>query len=146
MIRQLLVLGASGDLAGRSLLPALARLYEAGRLPELLTVVGVACDDWDTAAFRRYITARLERHAPTVHPAAWEAVAALASYHRADAGDAAALAGAVDQAKVLLSPTSPSRRPRSRPPSRRSPWSGSPTAAAWSSRSRSGGASARRVS
>jgi glucose-6-phosphate 1-dehydrogenase len=102
MIGQLLVLGASGDLAGRYLLPALARLYEAGRLPELPTVVGVARDDWDTAAFRRHINARLERHAPTVDPAAREAVATLASYHRADIGDAGALAGAVDQAKGPL--------------------------------------------
>ena len=34
MIDKLLLLGASGDLAGRYLLPALAHLQEAGRLPE----------------------------------------------------------------------------------------------------------------
>jgi glucose-6-phosphate 1-dehydrogenase len=99
VIDQLLVLGASGDLAGRYLLPALAHLQEAGRLPQPLAIVGVACDDWDTAAFRRHLTAQLECHAATVDPVAREALVALASYQRADAGDAAALAGALDQAK-----------------------------------------------
>ena len=99
MIDQLLVLGASGDLAGRYLLPALAHLQEAGRLPERLAIVGVACDDWDTAAFRRHLAGRLECHAATVAPGAREALVAMASYQRADAGDAAALAGALDQAK-----------------------------------------------
>jgi glucose-6-phosphate 1-dehydrogenase len=112
VIDQLLLLGASGDLAGRYLLPALAHLQEAGRLPEPFAIVGVARDDWDTAAFRRHLAARLEHHAATVDPGVREAVAAMASYQRADAGDAAALAGALDQAKgpvvayLALPPTS----------------------------------------
>jgi glucose-6-phosphate 1-dehydrogenase len=61
--------------------------------------VGVARDDWDTAAFRRHLAAQLERHAATVDPVAREALVAMASYQRADAGDGAALAGALDQAK-----------------------------------------------
>jgi glucose-6-phosphate 1-dehydrogenase len=44
VIDQLLVLGVSGDLAGRYLLPALAHLQEAGRLPQPLAIVGVARD------------------------------------------------------------------------------------------------------
>ena len=99
MIDKLLLLGASGDLAGRYLLPALAHLQEAGRLPERLAIVGVARDDWDTAAFRRHLAARLKHHAATVDPGAREALAAMTSYQRADAGDAAALADALDQAK-----------------------------------------------
>jgi hypothetical protein len=99
VIDQLLVLGASGDLAGRYLLPALAHLHQADRLPEPLAIVGVARDDWDTATFRRHVADRLERHAATVDPAARDALVAMASYQWADAGDAAALAGALDQAK-----------------------------------------------
>ncbi|HZA80178.1 MAG TPA: glucose-6-phosphate dehydrogenase, partial [Actinomycetes bacterium] len=99
MIDKLLVLGASGDLAGRYLLPALAHLQEAGRLPQLLTIVGVTRDDWDTATFHRHLAAQLERHTATVDPGPREALAAMSSYQRADAGDAAALAGALDQAK-----------------------------------------------
>jgi glucose-6-phosphate 1-dehydrogenase len=57
MIRQLLVLGASRDLAGRSLLPAPARLHEPGRLPEPL----MARDHCDTAALRRQVEGRLQR-------------------------------------------------------------------------------------
>jgi glucose-6-phosphate 1-dehydrogenase len=105
VIDQLLVLGASGDLAGRYLLPALAHLQEAGRLPERLAIVGVARDDWDTAAFRHHLAGRLERHAAMVDPGAREALGAMASYQRADAGDAAALAGPLDQAKGPWSPT-----------------------------------------
>jgi glucose-6-phosphate 1-dehydrogenase len=99
VIDKLLVLGASGDLAGRYLVPALAHLQEAGRLPEALSIVGVARDDWDTAAFRRHLAAQLERHAATVDPGARETLVAMASYQRAEVGDAAALAGALDQAK-----------------------------------------------
>jgi glucose-6-phosphate 1-dehydrogenase len=99
VIHKLLLLGASGDLAGRYLLPALAHLHEADRLPEPLAIVGVAHDDWDTAAFRRHLATQLERHAATVDPGAREALAAMTSYQRADAGDAAALAGALDQTK-----------------------------------------------
>jgi glucose-6-phosphate 1-dehydrogenase len=115
VIGRLLVLGASGDLAGRYLLPALAHLHEAGRLSEPLVIVGVARDDWDTAAFRRHVAARLERHAATADPRAREALIAMASYQQADAGDAAALAGALDQAKgpviaYLALPQWPSRR------------------------------------
>jgi Glucose-6-phosphate dehydrogenase, NAD binding domain len=78
VIDQLLVLGASGDLAGRYLLPALAHLQEAGRLPEQLAIVGVACDDWDTAAFRGHLAGRHECHAATVAPGAREALVAMA--------------------------------------------------------------------
>jgi glucose-6-phosphate 1-dehydrogenase len=99
VIDTLLVLGASGDLAGRYLLPALAHLQEADRLPQPLAIVGVAREDWDTAAFRRHLVGRLERHAATVAPGTREALVAMASYQRADAGDAAALADALGQAK-----------------------------------------------
>ncbi|HSE92186.1 MAG TPA: hypothetical protein VLF19_02695, partial [Methylomirabilota bacterium] len=42
MIRRFVVLGASGDLASRHLLPALARLHEAGKLPAELSILGAA--------------------------------------------------------------------------------------------------------
>ena len=144
MIDQLLLLGASGDLAGRYLLPALAHLQEAGRLPEPLAIVAVARDDWDTAAFRRHLAARLEHHAATVDPGAREALAAMASYQRADAGDAAAMAGAVDQAKgpvvayLALPPAT------FVPRSGRWPRSGFQRAAGWWSRGHSGAAWPRR--
>ena len=42
MIRKLVLFGATGDLAGRYLLPALAGLHATGRLPEGFLVVGAS--------------------------------------------------------------------------------------------------------
>ena len=42
MIERLVLLGATGDLAGRFLLPALAALHAAGELPDGFRVVGAA--------------------------------------------------------------------------------------------------------
>ncbi len=46
------IFGASGDLAGRKLLPALYNLAREGLLPAHFAVVGVARTDMDDAAFR----------------------------------------------------------------------------------------------
>jgi len=53
MIRTLLLLGATGDLARHYLLPALGALEEAGRLPDGLRVVGGADTALDDEGFRR---------------------------------------------------------------------------------------------
>ncbi len=45
MIRRMLILGATGDLTPRYLLPALARLREARRFPEGFEVFGLARED-----------------------------------------------------------------------------------------------------
>jgi len=59
MIRQLVVFGASGDLTGRYLLPAVARLHAAEEaLPEPLAIIGVDREDWDDESFRRHAAAR----------------------------------------------------------------------------------------
>ena len=42
MIANLVLFGASGDLAGRFLLPALATLHASGRLPDDFAIVGTA--------------------------------------------------------------------------------------------------------
>jgi glucose-6-phosphate 1-dehydrogenase len=49
VIRGFVILGATGDLTSRKLLPAFARLHEIGKLPAELKIVGAARDDWDTA-------------------------------------------------------------------------------------------------
>ncbi|MCD8140873.1 MAG: glucose-6-phosphate dehydrogenase [Planctomycetaceae bacterium] len=52
--RQTLVLfGASGDLTHRKILPALYRLYQAGRLPASFRLFGYARSDLDDESFRR---------------------------------------------------------------------------------------------
>lgn len=95
MIRRLVILGASGDLTSRYLLPALARLHEAKVLPRGVKIVGVARDDWDTETFRRHIAEKLERHAAHVSQASRDAVTALLEYHRADVTEQREMANAV---------------------------------------------------
>jgi glucose-6-phosphate 1-dehydrogenase len=51
-LTRLALLGATGDLAGRYLFPALAALVDAGRLPEPFTLVGAAREDLDDEGFR----------------------------------------------------------------------------------------------
>ncbi|TCB98504.1 glucose-6-phosphate dehydrogenase [Micromonospora zingiberis] len=54
-VRQtLLVLGASGDLTGRLLLPGLGRLLATGAVPEL-RLIGCGMDDWDDERWRRRV-------------------------------------------------------------------------------------------
>jgi glucose-6-phosphate 1-dehydrogenase len=49
----LVIFGASGDLASRKILPALASLAERGRLSEQFTVIGVARTEWSDDDFRQ---------------------------------------------------------------------------------------------
>ena len=87
MIRRILILGATGDLTHRYLLPALARLGEAGRLPDGLKVSGLARDDWDTEAFRRHTEERLAAHAGDIAEEARSGLVETLEYHRADVTD-----------------------------------------------------------
>lgn len=49
----MVIFGASGDLAQRSLLPSLFQLAREGLLPDPFVVLGVAISDWDDEGFRR---------------------------------------------------------------------------------------------
>lgn len=59
MIQTLVILGASGDLTSRFLMPAIVRLHQAGKLPEGFQVLGVARDDWNTEKFRGHLEQKL---------------------------------------------------------------------------------------
>lgn len=54
-IKTLIILGASGDLTGRLLLPGVARLIASGRAPGL-TLVGAGSDDWSAAKWQERLT------------------------------------------------------------------------------------------
>jgi glucose-6-phosphate 1-dehydrogenase len=84
MIEQLVLFGATGDLTGRLLMPALAELAEAGLLPPRFTVVGASNLDWSTEDFREHISSQLAEHANNVGPAARDAVVEMLSYRSAD--------------------------------------------------------------
>ena len=72
-IRTLLVLGASGDLAGRLLLPGLGRLLAAGRA-EQLDVVGSGVEDWSNEQWRERLKEAFAV-APSIEVPPWERLA-----------------------------------------------------------------------
>jgi glucose-6-phosphate 1-dehydrogenase len=81
--RSLVILGGSGDLTGRLLLPSLARLAGAGDL-DRVDVVGVSRDDWDDEAYRGWARDRLARHAGDRPEDERERLVGRLSYQRGD--------------------------------------------------------------
>ena len=95
MISRLLLFGATGDLAGRFLVPALARLSADGRVPAGLQVVGSAHQDWDDQAFRSHVATRLQQHAGDVPAEVRDALVGRLRYRPVDPGVAGTVAAAV---------------------------------------------------
>ena len=56
----LVILGVTGDLAARKILPALYHLFLKGRLPEDARILGVARSDFSDDAFRKHLVEHLE--------------------------------------------------------------------------------------
>jgi glucose-6-phosphate 1-dehydrogenase len=96
VIEHLLILGGSGDLSGRYLLPALAELHLAGQLPDELRVTGVGRDDWRDEDFREFATQRWQTHGPKLPPEPAESMLRRLSWRTADVTDA-------DRLRELLS-------------------------------------------
>jgi glucose-6-phosphate 1-dehydrogenase len=96
MIERLVLFGATGDLAGRYLLPALAALHAAGRLPDDFDVIGGSRENLDEEAFRRMARERLEEHAADMRAAAREAVVRSLRYRPVDVTDSASVASLVE--------------------------------------------------
>jgi glucose-6-phosphate 1-dehydrogenase len=90
MIERLLLFGATGDLAGRFLLPALAELCALGQLPDTFEVIGSARQELSDEEFRRSAGEQLERHAPDVPEPAREALLRRLRYRQIDVGSDAA--------------------------------------------------------
>ena len=88
MLDRLVILGASGDLTWRRLIPATVELWSNGALPPGFAVRGVGLNAWDTEAFRGWLADRLGE---TLHPAVEERL----TYASADVSDAEALRTAV---------------------------------------------------
>lgn len=75
----LVICGASGDLAGRLLLPALFHLEQTGRLPPL-DIVGFSVEKWGGGEFLAHVRERLQRFAPGYQDDLWQRFAARLSY------------------------------------------------------------------
>ena len=65
------ILGATGDLVRRLLLPALYRLHVAGRIPGL-RILGCAVEDWSRERFLAHIEENLKRFEAPFEPGAWD--------------------------------------------------------------------------
>ena len=63
--QDIIVVGASGDLAARKLLPALYNLDAEGLLPGGCDVIGHAVADWDDSAFLEHARAAITEHSRT---------------------------------------------------------------------------------
>ncbi|MDP3090590.1 MAG: glucose-6-phosphate dehydrogenase [Nitrospira sp.] len=95
MIHTLVILGASGDLTSRFLIPALVRLHQEGELPEGFRIIGLARDDWDTEKFRQHVREKLSKSASKAVPASRDAVLSSAEYRQVDVTDRQRLAEAI---------------------------------------------------
>jgi glucose-6-phosphate 1-dehydrogenase len=91
MIERLVLLGATGDLTARYLLPGLAALRSAGHIGDGFRLVGVGREDWRSEEFRNWASAQLDQHAHELPAAVRQAVVSASEYHRADVTDPAAL-------------------------------------------------------
>src|SRR5262249_55198824 len=101
MIRKLAILGATGDLTARYLLPGLAALRAAGELSDDFQLVAVGREDWTDEAFKNWAAAQLARHA-TEHPAAAKRiVAATSHYHQVDVTDPSRMTAVVQGLEPL---------------------------------------------
>jgi glucose-6-phosphate 1-dehydrogenase len=83
MIERMVILGASGDLTSRLLMPAVSQLAQADLLPPGFTIVGAADTEWSTDDFRQHIAAELTKHAP-VTAATRDAVVRMLGFQPTD--------------------------------------------------------------
>ena len=81
-IGTLLLLGASGDLSGRLLLPALGQLLDAEEERRGIVLVGAGSEDWDAAAWQERV--RSSFAGAKVSPETIDAVLATTRYEKAD--------------------------------------------------------------
>ncbi len=80
----IVIFGATGDLAGRKLMPAVYNLWRAGFLPENLTIVGVARRPKSDAEFREDMCDALMQHSRKVdgQKAACDRIVQHVFYHQ----------------------------------------------------------------
>jgi glucose-6-phosphate 1-dehydrogenase len=98
VIERLALLGATGDLTARYLLPGLAALRRDGHIGDDFRLIAVGRADWGDDEFRTWAGEQLDEHAPDVPVEARRGVVSVAEYHKADVTDAAAMAPVISSA------------------------------------------------
>ena len=78
------ILGATGDLTARYLMPALAALRDQKLVEFSSSILCIGYDDWDQARFRTHIEQALAKFAPTIDADVRAATVAALDYHQAD--------------------------------------------------------------
>ncbi|MFZ4187154.1 glucose-6-phosphate dehydrogenase [Streptomyces pseudogriseolus] len=94
-VRRLVVLGGTGDLTGRYLLPALAALRAAGRVDDRFGLVAAGRENWDRERYREWAAGQLDAHGAGFPADVRKSVTASVDYRRADVTQAADVAAAV---------------------------------------------------
>jgi len=90
--QDIVIVGATGDLARRKLLPALYNLFVADLLPAQGRIIGYARTDWSDDQFREAAAAAVKEFSRTgLDAKAWSAFAQRLTYVSAGAGDLAEL-------------------------------------------------------
>jgi glucose-6-phosphate 1-dehydrogenase len=84
VIGKLVLFGATGDLAGRFVFPALAALQAAGKLPEGFQIVAAGREDLGDDALRQRTAATLQVHATEIDPGARRSILESSRYRIAD--------------------------------------------------------------
>src|ERR1700761_4753192 len=80
----LVLLGGTGDLARRMLLPSLFHLEADGLLPEGLRIFGVARDGRSADTYRSDVRAALDAREKTVDEEVWKRFIDRVDYHSGD--------------------------------------------------------------
>jgi glucose-6-phosphate 1-dehydrogenase len=81
----IVILGASGDLTRRKLIPALFHLYCKGRLPEQTRIIGFSDGDFTDERFRQHLRASTQEFAPDAFsPTHWSKFETLLWYMQGD--------------------------------------------------------------
>jgi glucose-6-phosphate 1-dehydrogenase len=102
VLDRFVLLGATGDLAGRFLFPALAALLEVGALPDPFVVVGAGRDELEAGEFRQQVADRLAEHAPQVTSATREHLLGVIDYRPIDLDDPESLRPALGDGPVAV--------------------------------------------
>jgi glucose-6-phosphate 1-dehydrogenase len=92
MIERLVVLGATGDLTARYLLPGLASLRDGGYLGDGFRLMAVGRDGLGNDEYRRWAADRLHEHGGHYSAAARQDIISATEYHRANVTDPTAMA------------------------------------------------------
>ncbi len=79
----LVIIGATGDLTRRLLLPAIYHLYAVNKWPAV-KIVGYAMESWTKEKFLTHIEDNLKTFAPQFDPAVWAKFAPLLDYQAGD--------------------------------------------------------------